>query len=80
VPPSYLSGQPAKLLAVIYDRIGSMHRYGELGEKYKLLFEHLKGRFIQTTLVSSTSHLVALLLKCHFIFEELITYLLITHN
>jgi hypothetical protein len=30
VLPSYLSGQSVKLLAVIYDGIGSMHRYGEL--------------------------------------------------
>ena len=46
VPPSYLSRHSAKLLTVIYDRIGSMHRYDEL-KNMKLLFEHLKGRFIK---------------------------------
>jgi hypothetical protein len=32
VPPSYLSGQSSKLLAVIYGGIGCMHRYGELNK------------------------------------------------
>ena len=45
VPPSYHYGQSAKLLSVIYDRIVSMHRYGEL-KNVKLLFEHLKGILI----------------------------------
>jgi len=64
---------------VIYDRIGSVHRYGEL-KNMELLFEHLKGTFIKTALLASKSHPVALLLLFCFILEVLITYVLITYK
>jgi hypothetical protein len=49
-------------------------------KKLKLLFEHLKGKFIHTALVSSTWHPIASLLLCHFIFFFFFTYLRIIYN
>ena len=37
VPPNYLSGQLDKLSALIYDRMSSMHRYGEQKQKIEVI-------------------------------------------